>query len=931
LAAPAERQRVVGLALLEWEYHVLADGAAVAGGDRGRGRKSTLPPFGAVQYSLRDCVFLIGEHILDAGESMDDELRCLTLAEACGDSRLHEGGTVGDFLMKHHSSAFADRLVVDDDVIVERHENGGMALHRLELGARGDASKRLAKVPPQSYIDRWRREAGAARSERAQRPRTPAVQRNAEDDNAILLELPAAKRRRVARKRDNDDESNDDEAALDKIDPVKALMAMGFASYLRQACDFRAAGCAYEDYARGNVAPPEEEDEEAGTHKGTDPRSLARARARFDIVDCLVGRRKMKEWLSKGLVQGICLYSDASPVTGTELQGLVCDVMVEGIGLQRTILPGASMSYGKYDAVNKCIALLHALYLNFAGERQVMKDLLDHVVCITTDFGVEMRTLELPQCVDAFFAWMAGAPLEEVKPLIDWSRRLFPRALRISGWSHARGNLMKQVAKSNPTWPTILEALRELCSFWRSKAWRTHVGKIVGNRFGYDMRLRLRHFRASFAKWRYETIVEVLRGLLPLRELHENALCLEMFGNPQDMTLLLKVLAHAHDGALWLWMEKAFPLFDELEHIRRWGMICGCADCNRIRKTEHRRVACDRNGRRLKEMWDFIKNRIAFFTDMLTNLTEEGCGGPLMYGLVRGMLTTIISLLELRFKYLDTVPWLWAKADEPEAAQRIMDLMASHPLEFHDPFAQDLWLAHQASVAAVAAGCPCPYALWKEVQRMCLASGDESAGEGYHRGTNHEKLRAASSTDASLKRKVREKQVVKNLKGFVAQHGPRAAQVLRFEWQHWKRIIQTRASHKWRGVRSPADKVIARVYREDDMADQDWGSVVTRLPPERRPEKPVPAEGYEQEAAQREWLLATVDKNAVYEVEHPAQQPAPDGGVQEVQKTDIFEVVNVAHAKSRPTLMPTVLLPDAVFMREPIVFSSPVFGPVGPW
>ena len=85
-------------------------------------------------------------------------------------------------------------------------------------------------------------------------------------------------------------------------------------------------------------------------------------RALFDIVDCLVGRRKMMAWLCKDMIKAITLYSDASPVTGTEVQGCVADVLLHDDTLHRIVLPGASLSYGKYDAVNKCIALFHALF-----------------------------------------------------------------------------------------------------------------------------------------------------------------------------------------------------------------------------------------------------------------------------------------------------------------------------------------------------------------------------------------------------------------------------------------------------------------------------------------------------------------------------------------------------------------------------------------
>ena len=351
-------------------------------------------------------------------------------------------------------------------------------------------------------------------------------------------------------------------------------------------------------------------------------------------------------------------------------------------------------------------------------------------------------------------------------------------------------------------------------------------------------------------------------------------------------------------------------------------MICSWTDCNRIRKTENRQAQCPKKGRRLLAAWEFVEGRIAEFKGRLRDLTPATCeGSQVMYELLTGMFTKCISLLRLRWSYLNTVPWLYARADVRTSAQDIIDQMTAHALDHHDPFSRDLWKTHKDSLEAVAAGCPCPAALHEEVARLACVSLDESAGEGYHRSTNHEHVRAASSTDASLKRKTRERQMLAHLKRFVYKHKGRGGDVVRFEWKNWKRIVQTRPQHRWRSVRARARAVVSRVYREDNKADEDWSSVVTRLPAEHKAAKEKPEEGYDEEALRREWLLATIEPNVAYAVKHPVHQPTPEGGVEEVQRTDYFEVVNVAHARSRPTVMPTVLLPDAVMMREPVALE----------
>ena len=91
--------------------------------------------------------------------------------------------------------------------------------------------------------------------------------------------------------------------------------------------------------------------------------------------------------------------------------------------------------------------------------------LLIRTVC--TDFGVEMHTVDVPDITGAFMARLRGDSIDNCRVLVNPRTRLLPMALRLSGWSHLWGNIMKSVAKGHPHWPEILEASRELCRFWR--------------------------------------------------------------------------------------------------------------------------------------------------------------------------------------------------------------------------------------------------------------------------------------------------------------------------------------------------------------------------------------------------------------------------------------------------------------------------------
>ena len=84
----------------------------------------------------------------------------------------------------------------------------------------------------------------------------------------------------------------------------------------------------------------------------------------------------------------------------------------------------------------------------------------------TTDCGVEMLSVLFPNVLKAFIAWVDGRPLHLCRPLVDFSERCFPRSLRVAGWSHGFGNVMKKVGKANADWPQRLDQMRAMRRFF---------------------------------------------------------------------------------------------------------------------------------------------------------------------------------------------------------------------------------------------------------------------------------------------------------------------------------------------------------------------------------------------------------------------------------------------------------------------------------
>ena len=177
------------------------------------------------------------------------------------------------------------------------------------------------------------------------------------------------------------------------------------------------------------------------------------------------------------------------------------------------------------------------------------------------------------------------------------------------------------------------------------------------------------------------------------------------------------------------------------------------------------------SSRRLKEAANDIEGTRAEIKELLKNLVEGHCDGSNgIFRAIRGMLGKTSSFLEMRFKYLRSVPWAFVTADTQAGAEDCVAQMRAHPLDWHDPLARDIWARLEQDLVAVAAGHPCSAALTAEVERLCFSALDESPCEGYHRSTNFEKTRACGSKDVHLKSTVRERQSLQSLKAFVRRY-----------------------------------------------------------------------------------------------------------------------------------------------------------------
>ena len=204
------------------------------------------------------------------------------------------------------------------------------------------------------------------------------------------------------------------------FDALKLINSVAFALHLRKVDDFPEAML---DAKRVDHPDGDEATRDASGDPGTT--TLFRAARRMDILGMNLERRIWHQEVLEDSVDAINVYSDSSPVTGTEIQGMLCDVVKTNGAVRRVALPGGTLSYGNFDAIAKTMVFLWSSWLVFGPTLEHMLYFVNHITCWTTDFGIEVHGIEIPDCLQAFLAWVAGHALENVRPLINFSRRLF--------------------------------------------------------------------------------------------------------------------------------------------------------------------------------------------------------------------------------------------------------------------------------------------------------------------------------------------------------------------------------------------------------------------------------------------------------------------------------------------------------------------------
>jgi len=651
---------------------------------------------------------------------------------------------------------------------------------------------------------------------------------------------------------------------------------------------------------------------------------------RVDAVDALLFRRRFRADFKFDNIDTIALYTDSSPVSSSELQGMVCDIKRKDGDHERVVLPGSTLCYGMTDSVSKTIALLWSIYILVGPWEENMKYFFSKVISATTDSGVEGLTIFMPDITHAFIRWVGGDSLADCSRHINPDERLLPFAVRVQGWGHSMGNVVKKVTNLWLDWPMVLDRMRACCKFYKNNTWRQHVVKgVLRSHPDYDVRV-LKSFSADFAKWRYETVYTVTHALSPLKQVSTEFVCREWFANPQDRAVIDEFFKACEHKEFWEYVEHSHrEIFEKIEVDRRWGLICECPEHLQQRRDGVKHISCVYNSCRLRNAWTHLSDSAASMLDRANTLRADEVGGCVNTAdIIKTQLRQVAGQYLHRNKYLSSVPWSLSRADSEVGAQAFIDQVTSKELHEHDAFTQWLWSQLSEHLQVRAAGGPLHAALADAVRRINLVPLDEGAGEWYHSAISYEKSRAAASTTTHLKQSTRQKAALKRIRKFGEKYGQRGRDIIAYEWRNYKRLLQTRPSRRWFNKKMGRKAFFLRLYREDELAETNWSLIASK----QGVANPVVPDGLNNTSQLRnEYVRSSVEPGTHYSMEVPADQGASEAA--DVTTAIVphegsshfiprhFHILQVAHSHSRAHVVHTCECAEDIALKAPLAFQ----------
>jgi hypothetical protein len=241
------------------------------------------------------------------------------------------------------------------------------------------------------------------------------------------------------------------------------------------------------------------------------------------------------------------------------------------------------------------------------------------------------------------------------------------------------------------------------------------------------------------------------------------------------------------------------------------------------------------------------------------------------------------------------LPYAFSQADSASGARMCIEQYESVGMSEHDETTIAIMEEFSADLNSLASGC-CPSEAWQEEHdAICTATWDESAGEGYHRSSHLAKLHAPGATAQWIKQSVRLKENLALSRRFARHLGREGRQVFRYEWHHHMRLLRVQ-QRLWTRVKMRPSLYYQRIYRMDEMAQEDWSQYVTMVGAVVVPKQ---SDESVSELLAREYTTALFQPLQYYRFPETREVIGQDGGIEQVTAMRSFQLIRINVGSAR--------------------------------
>ena len=536
---------------------------------------------------------------------------------------------------------------------------------------------------------------------------------------------------------------------------------------------------------------------------------LRASRVRLDVVAMKLERKRVDAIdLADFSNHNLYVFCDASPQwRGTEMFAATVD-WFDSWAMRRRLLPLVSLARHQLTALDKAFALVWQLWLMYGPTYAKLARVLQRVRSVTTDQGAERLIADTGSILPDFFRNLD--PRVKVPP--HEGEYLFGLALGVPGWKHMIDLFLKRTLSSLVWFPKWIGQLKAIVALFRSSANLEVLQQNLRQRRLQALADMMGSLRlANFATWRWNTLHTICVALDKVVDSLMQSFDGSCFGKLRDTASLAKV-CQAMASKQW---RRQFTftriICDALGNLMQWG--CGCS-CHEELLLQGESIVCDQKGRRLHQAHPHAMRVLG---DLLATANQWSVdffdGDVVLWQSAQGAVRALHALAVRKLDYLDKVPFLLSRLDEPNIKEKCLRQWESCSITQHHRVTRHFLepghrsgLREKVDRCIAADGSINDFELRKEVRALQSIPIDDSIAEGPHAAASRVK-RAAPSADfpwiASTMR------LTQNLKD-VKEH---TTDELQREWLSYKTILQVRAHKLAMPVRMKKNLFRAYIFR----------------------------------------------------------------------------------------------------------------------